>query len=425
MKTFLRFLSEAPDSGKAKEQARKLNLKSDGHGGWLDSKGEFVAKTEGGKLKFYNQRQRVGQDPPQPKGVNTPVATRATPQQQAAPVPERKPKAEPGKSDLDKTLDTLTLAFGRFNPPHLGHEKLIKAAEKASAGGDLKIYPSRTVDNSKNPIPPDMKVSYMKKMFPDYEEQIINDPEMRTIFNVLIAADEEGYKSINIVAGPERIAEFEKIAVEYNGSEYFDFPDGIRTITAGDREEGAVGVEGMSATNQRQAVLDDDIEKFKKALPKDFDAADSQALFDAVRQGLSTKKKGKNGKEVEEQSDPWMVAPKLHPKELRENYFRKNIFNVGDMVESLNTGLIGKIIRRGTNYLISVTEDNVMFKSWTHDLAEYTEKHMERRMRDKVHPNMLVGTGGARKNAQAMVHGQQKIKNFNIKEFINKYKLRK
>ena len=289
MKLFTRFIREAAFS-KAGEQARKLNLKSDGHGGWLDSKGEFVAKTEGGKLKFYNQRQRPGQDPPQPKGVNTPVATKDT---GAAPAPqpvERKPKAESGKSDLHKTLDTLTLAFGRFNPPTIGHEKLIDAAEKASAGGDLKIYPSRTVDNSKNPIPPDMKISYMRKMFPDYEEQIINDPEMRTIFNVLIAADEEGYKSVNIVAGPDRIAEFEKIAVEYNGSEYFDFPDGIKTISAGDREEGAEGVEGVSATKQRQAVLDDDIETFRKGLPKDFDEADTQALFDAVRQGLSMKK---------------------------------------------------------------------------------------------------------------------------------------
>ena len=120
-----------------------------------------------------------------------------------------------------------------------------------------------------------------------------------------------------------------------------------------------------------------------------------------------------------------MVAPKLDPRGLRENYFRKKIFNIGDMVESLNTGLVGEIIRRGTNYLISVTENNIMFKSWTHDLTEYTEKHMERRMRDEKHPNMLVGTGGARKNVQAMVHGQKKIKNFNIKEFINKYKLRK
>ena len=422
MKTFLRFISEAPDSNKAKEQARKLNLKSDGHGGWLDSKGEFVAKTEGGKLKFYNQRQRAGQDPPQPKGVNTPVATRATPQQQAAPAPAAKPKpAQPEASDLDKTLDTLTVVFGRFNPPTAGHEKLIRHAEKVAAGGDLKIYPSRTQDSSKNPIDPDMKVSYMRKMFPDFEEQIINDSEMRSIFNVLIAAAEEGYKGIQIVVGADRLGEFESLATKYNGDLY-NF-DEIKTVSAGPREDDAEGVEGVSSSKQRKAVMDDDYDSFKRGLPKSMDDADGQALFDAVRTGLS-QKKGKK-KDVEEEIDLWMVAPKLDPRGLRENYFRKNIFNIGDMVESLNTGLIGKIIRRGTNYLISVTENNVMFKSWTHDLAEYTEKHMERRMRDKIHPNMLVGTGGARKNAQAMVHGQKKIKNFDIKEFINKYKLRK
>ena len=98
---------------------------------------------------------------------------------------------------------------------------------------------------------------------------------------------------------------------------------------------------------------------------------------------------------------------------------------IDDEVESLNTGLVGKIIRRGTNYLISVSESNVMFKSWIHDVMEYTEKKMESRMRDKTHPNYLVGTGGFRKNAQAKVAGQSKIKNFNIEQFINKYKLRK
>ena len=423
MKTFLRFISEAPDSNKAKEQARKLNLKSDGHGGWLDSKGEFVAKTEGGKLKFYNQRQRVGQDPPQPKGVNTPVATSAMPNQQAGAPAAAKPKsAEPEGSDLDKALDTLTVVFGRFNPPTAGHEKLIQQAEKVAAGGDMKIYPSRTVDNKKNPIDPDMKVSYMRKMFPDYEDNIVNDAEMRSIFNVLVTAAEEGYTGINIVVGADRLGEFESLATKYNGDLY-NF-DEIKTVSAGPREDDAEGVEGVSSSKQRKAVMDDDYSAFKRGLPKGMDDADGQALFDAVRTGLS-QKKDKKKKDVEEEIDLWMVAPKLDPRGLRENYFRKNIFNIGDMVESLNTGLIGKIIRRGTNYLISVTENNVMFKSWTHDLAEYTEKHMERRMRDKVHPNMLVGTGGARKNVQAMVHGQKKIKNFNIKEFINKYKLRK
>ncbi len=421
MKSFLRFLGEATTS-KASEQARKLNLKSDGHGGWLDSKGEFVAKTEGGKLKFYNQRQRPGQDPPQPKGVNTPVATYDRGGAAAAPAPAAKPKsAEPEGSDLDHALDTLTVVFGRFNPPTKGHEKLLQQAEKAAAGGDLKIYPSRTVDNKKNPIDPDMKVSYMRKMFPEYEEQIINDPEMRSIFHVLVTAAEEGYTGINIVVGADRLGEFENLATKYNGDLY-NFKE-IRTISAGPRDDDAEGVEGVSSSKQRKAVMDDDYQAFKRGLPSGMDDADGQALFDAVRTGLS-QKKDKKSKEVEEEIDLWMVAPKLDPRGLRENYFRKKIFNIGDMVESLNTGLVGEIIRRGTNYLISVTKENVMFKSWTHDLAEYSEKKMERRMRDKTHPNMLVGTGGARKNVQSMVHGSE-IKNFNIKEFINKYKLRK
>ena len=421
MKSFLRFLGEASTS-KASEQARKLNLKSDGHGGWLDSKGEFVAKTEGGKLKFYNQRQRPGQDPPQPKGLNTPNATQERPASAQAPAPVAKQKsAEPEGSDLDHALDTLTVVFGRFNPPTKGHEKLLQQAEKAAAGGDLKIYPSRTQDNKKNPIDPDMKVSYMRKMFPDYEEQIINDPEMRSIFHVLVTAAEEGYTGINIVVGADRLGEFENLATKYNGDLY-NFKE-IRTISAGPRDDDAEGVEGVSSSKQRKAVMDDDYQAFKRGLPSGMDDADGQALFDAVRTGLS-QKKDKKSKEVEEEIDLWMVAPKLDPRGLRENYFRKKIFNIGDMVESLNTGLVGEIIRRGTNYLISVTKENVMFKSWTHDLAEYSEKKMERRMRDKTHPNMLVGTGGARKNVQSMVHGSE-IKNFNIKEFINKYKHRK
>ena len=87
--------------------------------------------------------------------------------------------------------------------------------------------------------------------------------------------------------------------------------------------------------------------------------------------------------------------------------------------------MVGEIIRRGTNHLICVTKENYMFKSWIRDVMEYTEKKMERRMRDKKHPNTLVGTGGYRKYVQAMTPGSGKIRNFNIEEFINKYKKKK
>ena len=55
MKNLFQFLTEATAAG-AKAQAAKLNLKSDGHGGWLDTRGNFVAKTEGGKLVFMKKR---------------------------------------------------------------------------------------------------------------------------------------------------------------------------------------------------------------------------------------------------------------------------------------------------------------------------------------------------------------------------------
>ena len=145
MKNFFQFLSEA--QSQASMQATKLNLKSDGHGGWLDTRGKFVAKTEDGKLKFVDKKdqkkddstekgQSKTQDKPQTK------KTKATPQ-------ETKPKGSGEEEVKDQGAaegGTLTVAFGRFNPPTVGHEKLLSAAKKASQGGSLKIYPSRTQD---------------------------------------------------------------------------------------------------------------------------------------------------------------------------------------------------------------------------------------------------------------------------------------
>ena len=431
MKFFSRFLVEA-ESSKVADQARRKGLKSDGHGGWLDRTGKYVAKTEKGKLRFFGTRgpgqddQPAGRKPAaaQPtaqKKVQSPVAIMAKKRadDDLAGAPLQKKEEEGGEEKGD---NPITIAFGRFNPPTIGHGKLLDAAKKAAAGGEMKIYPSRSQDPKKNPLDPDMKVSYMKKLFPDYEENIINDSEMKTIFDVLTTANEDGFKNVNIIVGADRQAEFENLATKYNGDLY-DF-DTIRVISAGVRDADAEGVEGMSASKMRKAVADDDFAAFKRGLPKGTKDADTQAVFDAVRTGMKLKKVKKEVKEL------WQIAPKYDPRGLRENYFRKNIFNIGDMVESLTTGLIGKIIRRGTNYLISVTENNVMFKSWTHDLSEYSEKKLDSKYLPDGKPNTLVGTGGYLKYAMSMTPDsgpteKKEKKKMNIKEFINKYKLRK
>ena len=415
MKSFLNFLTEAGTSA-ASMQAQKLNLKSDGHGSWYDSRGNFVAVTEKGKLKFSKKKVKGAGE--EPEGNKKAAQAEPAPKPKAAaPVEEPKKKAAPegeGGGNVPGTGDTLTIAFGRFNPPTVGHEKLLQAARKASAGGDLKIYPSRTVDDKKNPIDPDMKVSYMRKMFPDYEEQIINDPDMKTIFDVLTTAAEDGYLNVNIIVGADRQSEFENLAQKYNGDLY-DF-DLIRVISAGIRDADADGVEGMSASKMRKAVVDDDFESFRKGTPSNLDDGDTTALFNAVRSGM--KKKEKKG--VKESIDLWEIAPRDDQKGLRENYIKKKIFNVGDLVESLNTGLVGRIIRRGTSYLICVTENNIMFKSWIKDLAEAVRPAHTTGIYGVPATEREVGTDSQREYAQSMVPGQERIRNF-----INKYRKNK
>ena len=419
MKSFFTFLTET--ESKAKEQARKLGLKSDGHGGWLDRSGEFVAKTEGDKLRFFNKNQRPGRDPDQtpgrpshlpvngkkmPKGPVQQMLKRRKDDDLAGAPLQKKPEEKGDK----KEGETLTTAFGRFNPPTVGHEKLLGAARKAAAGGQLKIYPSRSQDPKKNPLDPDMKISYMKKMFPDYEEEIINDGEMKTIFDVLKTAEADGFKNVNIIVGADRQAEFENLAQKYNGDLYnFDL---IRVISAGVRDSDAEGVEGMSASKMRKAVSDDDFDAFRRGTPKGLKDADAQAVFDAVRTGMKGKKK-----KVKESYDLWEIAPSLDKKGLRENYVQGLIYKIGDLVENLNTGLIGEIIRRGTNHLICVTKENYMFKSWVKDVME------------AVNPSgvpsdqRLVGTDAYKKYAETMVPGQGK--SAWGKQFINKYKKKK
>jgi len=412
MKNFFQFLTEAGAS-QASAQASKLNLTSDGHGSWLDSRGKLVATTDQGKLKFLSKKVKADDIKPKqtvkkPEGPVKQMSTaRADDKLAGAKAKEPEDDGETG------TGQALTVAFGRFNPPTVGHGKLLSAARKASAGGDLKIYPSRTMDAKKNPLDPDMKISYMKKMFPDYEEQIINDPEMKSIFNVLTTANESGVKDINIIVGSDRQSEFENLATKYNGDLY-NF-DNIRVISAGVRDADAEGVEGMSASKMRKAVVDDDFSAFRRGTPKDLDDGETTALFNAVRTGMKQKKK-----KVKESVDLWEIAPRYDQQGLREQYVRKKIFNIGDMVENLNTGLVGRIIRRGTNYLICLTKEEYMFKSWIKDVMEAVRPAHKTGIYGVPASQRGVGTDKLREYAQSMVPGQEKIRNF-----INKYRKNK
>lgn len=387
MKSFSHFLSEARVS-QASEQAKKLGLIGDQHGTWLDRSGKPVARTENGKLVFLDGRGPKKQQAPQKQQVAP--APVAVPRRELPPPPEPgipqkgvRPEEQPSAGG-----DTLTIVFGRFNPPTIGHEKTFKIAQNVAAGGEIKIYPSRAQDPQKNPLSPDTKIYYMRKMFPDFEEQIINDPYMKTIFDVLVAASNDGFENINIVVGSDRQSEFNNLAQKHNG-EYYNFQE-IRTVSSGVVDSESSGVSGISASKMRQAVVKNDFRTFRRGVPKTLNDGDTRALFDQVRQGMKLKKK----KTQQESCELWKIAPKFDTKTLRENYIQGKIYKIGDKVQNLNTGLVGEVTRRGTNYLICVSEEGFMFKSWIKDLREYTEVKMDRMFRTPGKPNTLVGTNG-------------------------------
>ena len=393
MKSFLQFISES----KAVQQATRMGLTGDGHGGWYDKKGEFVAKTEKGQLKFYNKKQKVGeQDPPQTDKEKN-LSQQTSSQPQADKPIEMKPP------EVEKTKGTLTVAFGRFNPPTTGHEKLLNTVASSSDDGDYVIIPSRSQDKKKNPLDPDMKVSVMKQMFPQHSEKIVNDPSNKTIFDILKRAHNDGYAGVRIVGGADRQKEFDKLVNNYNGKMY-QF-DNIEVRSAGDRDPDSDSVEGMSASKQRKAAAENDFDGFLRGVPTAMNKKAARELFDNVRKSMN----------IKEGWNLWEIAPKFDWKNLRENYVSKKVFNIGETVQNINTGLIGRIIRRGTSYLICVTEDRIMFKSWLKDVTEAVVNGTDQS--GVPASQRLVGTDAHRKYVETLVPG------FSYgKQFINKYR---
>ena len=423
MKSFLKFLSES-----ATQQAARMGLTGDGHGGWYDKRGEFVAKTEKGRLKFYNKRQKVGQQDPaqseKEKRLSQSTSARAqqpqaepkgtAPQQAASaqkPVAqEDDPDAPASPEDLTppvvkKTKGVLTVAFGRFNPPTTGHEKLLDTVASSSDDGDYVIVPSRSQDKKKNPLDADQKVAVMRQMFPNHSERIVNDPQNRTIFDVLKKAHMDGYAGVRIVGGADRQKEFDKLINNYNGLKY-DF-DTVEVRSAGDRDPDAEDITGMSASKQRKYAAENDFENFLKGVPTAMNKKVAKDLFNNIRKGMN----------IKEGWNLWEIAPRFDWKNLRELFVGKKIYQVGDLVENLNTGLVGRIIRRGANHLICVTEDNVMFKSWIKDVTE-AKKYNNITNDGGVHASQReIGTDSHRKYVEKMVPGSDWGK-----QFINKYR---
>jgi nicotinamide mononucleotide adenylyltransferase len=364
MKTFSDFLLEYRGS-RASEKASRLGLISNKHGGWVDRAGKLIAQTVSGDLQFV---QKKSPSPDKPEAKINPAAQREAPKVKPAQGGVRPGIAAPKEQETAPEVETersITIVLGRFNPPTIGHKRVLDKAKHVASGGELRVYPSRQQNNTTDPLNPPQKIKYMRKMFPEFKKKIVNNQSLTTIFEVLRNIYEDGFKKVNIIVGADRVSEFERLANKHNKEKgIYQFQE-IKVISAGNRDPDSTDdVTNMSSAKLRKAAVADDFTDFRAGIPRTMPQKEVENLFHAVQRGLESK-----GTVAE----MWKIAPKLDYENLKEQYYQNNIFNIDDIVENLNTGLVGKITRRGPNYVICVTENDIMFKSWIKDITEWTD----------------------------------------------------
>ena len=202
--------------------------------------------------------------------------------------------------------DTAIFTFGRFNPPTVGHEKLVVAVANVARreGGEYFVYPSHSQDSKKNPLDQTTKIRYMKKMFSKHKKNIISSTGNNAL-EIASELQDKGYTNLVMVVGSDRVKEFQSLLDRYNGDEdkahgFYDF-NSIKVVSAGERDPDAEGVEGMSASKMRQSAVEGDYKTFRKGTPSSLNDKDTKLMFNDIRKGmrLQVVKEGSKWKNVD------------------------------------------------------------------------------------------------------------------------------
>ena len=265
---------------------------------------------------------------------------------------------------------TMALAFGRFNPPTIGHEKLLRKV--AQTPGDFKhVYLSKSQDSQKNPLTVTQKIQYMRSMFPQHRS-MFRIPKSNMILDIATEIYNDGYTNINFVAGSDRVQEFKTILNRYNNVKsrhgFYNFKN-IKVISAGERDPDAEGATGMSASKMRKAVAQGDMKSFEKGLPRGFRG--EKDLFRDVAKGMRVDWRkalaASRDHYLGYQYKPVASLEAFEKKQLRDLYIREVIFNINDKVHYVKEDIHGKIVRRSTNYIVLEDSEENLHKAWIYD----------------------------------------------------------
>ena len=165
---------------------------------------------------------------------------------------------------------TAVFAFGRFNPPTIGHQKLLDKVVSMTkqVNGKGYLFLSQKQNNKTDPLTFKEKQDYLKIFYPGL---VIGDAGVKTIIQALQKIQAEGRTRIVMIAGSDRVMEFQKLLNQYNGkpdkagNELYKF-DSIDVVSAGERDPDQEGAEGASASKARELANKGQEHEFSKII---------------------------------------------------------------------------------------------------------------------------------------------------------------
>ena len=268
------------------------------------------------------------------------------------------------KSYLVEEAKEVYFTFGRMNPPTIGHGKVLDTIAKKAKGADYKVYVSQSV-GPKDPLSYSDKVKHLRKMLPKHGRNIMVDKGVKNVFDIASKLYDQGYKRITMVVGEDRLREFDVLLNKYNGKKarhgFYNF-ESIKVVSAGRRDPDAEGVEGMSASKQRENAKENNYTAFTQGVPKGMSDRDTRKLFNDVRKGMGLKEETSFKRHIE--------LPKV--SDIREQFVKGELFELGDTVVIKSSDEVGVVSVLGSNYVIVECGDRKVRK-WL-DAVELVEK---------------------------------------------------
>ena len=177
----------------------------------------------------------------------------------------------------------IVFSFGRLNPITIGHEVLVnKVVSMArSRNAIARIYLSHSQSATKDPLSYSDKISFARAAF----GKVVTKSNAKTIIEIMKSLDSEKFTDVTMIAGSDRVDEFERLLNKYNGKDYT--MDSITILSAGERDPDAEGVVGMSGSKMRELAKTGKEKEFIAGAASKMPLLVKKKMYKAVIAGLT------------------------------------------------------------------------------------------------------------------------------------------